>query len=194
MAIWFAPPVAWRAASGVDGLTVLEFASRIQAVHGPRHWRPVAGGWVACTGGYGTWEERGAVDQKLLNSLEWRLVGPHRGGRVVAVAGHPTKRETFYMGACAGGVWKTTSAGALWENISDGFFKTSAVGAITAHLVHGLSSPLSGLQEFMVSRASDDGPEPAMNKWFSAGYDFICASARAPIARRHAAKSSIVTW
>jgi signal transduction histidine kinase len=38
--------------------------------------------------------------------------------------------------------------------------KTSAVGAITAHLVHGLSSPLSGLQEFMASRASGDGPEP----------------------------------
>jgi signal transduction histidine kinase len=38
--------------------------------------------------------------------------------------------------------------------------KTSAVGAITAHLVHGLSSPLSGLQEFMATRANDDGPEP----------------------------------
>jgi signal transduction histidine kinase len=37
--------------------------------------------------------------------------------------------------------------------------KTSAVGAITAHLIHGLSSPLSGLQEFVASRTSDDGPE-----------------------------------
>jgi photosystem II stability/assembly factor-like uncharacterized protein len=83
------------------------------------------------TGRIDPWEEQGSVDQKLLNSLEWRLVGPHRGGRVVAVAGHPVKREVFYFGACAGGVWKTTSAGALWENISDGYFKTSAVGALT---------------------------------------------------------------
>src|SRR5690349_17454965 len=83
------------------------------------------------TVGRASGEEQTFMDQKLLNSLEWRLVGPHRGGRVVAVAGHPTKREVFYFGACAGGVWKTTSAGALWENVSDGFFKTSAVGALT---------------------------------------------------------------
>src|SRR5579884_1118806 len=66
----------------------------------------------------------------LLRSLEWRLIGPHRGGRVVAVAGHPTEVGTFYFGACAGGVWKTTSGGAYWENISDGFFRTAAIGAI----------------------------------------------------------------
>ena len=70
------------------------------------------------------------MDNPLLQSLEWRLVGPHRGGRVVAVAGHPTERATFYFGACAGGVWKTTSGGAYWENCSDGFFNTAAVGAI----------------------------------------------------------------
>ena len=64
------------------------------------------------------------------SGLEWRLVGPHRGGRVVAVAGHPTDLATFYFGACAGGVWKTTDGGAYWENISDGFFATSAVGAL----------------------------------------------------------------
>ena len=70
------------------------------------------------------------VDAKLLKSLEWRLIGPHRGGRVVAVAGHPVEKATFYFGACDGGVWKTTDGGDYWENISDGFFKTSAVGAI----------------------------------------------------------------
>jgi photosystem II stability/assembly factor-like uncharacterized protein len=70
------------------------------------------------------------VDSKLFGSLEWRCIGPHRGGRVVAVAGHPTDPGTFYFGACAGGVWKTTSGGALWENVSDGSFKTSAIGAI----------------------------------------------------------------
>jgi photosystem II stability/assembly factor-like uncharacterized protein len=69
-------------------------------------------------------------DPGLLASLRWRLVGPHRGGRVVAVAGHPTEPMTFYFGACAGGVWKTTDGGAYWENVSDGFFETSAVGAL----------------------------------------------------------------
>ena len=69
------------------------------------------------------------TDEKL-DGLEWRLVGPHRGGRVVAVAGHPTENATFYFGACAGGVWKTTDGGTYWENISDGFLHTSAVGAI----------------------------------------------------------------
>jgi len=49
---------------------------------------------------------------------------------VVAVAGHPTEPSTFYFGACAGGVWKTTDGGTYWENVSDGFFETAAVGAI----------------------------------------------------------------
>jgi photosystem II stability/assembly factor-like uncharacterized protein len=71
-----------------------------------------------------------ALDPRLFSSLQWRLVGPHRGGRVVAVAGHPTEPMTFYFGACAGGVWKTTDGGTYWENVSDGFFETAAVGAL----------------------------------------------------------------
>jgi photosystem II stability/assembly factor-like uncharacterized protein len=70
------------------------------------------------------------MDDSLFRSLEWRCIGPHRGGRVVAVAGHPGEPGTFYFGACAGGVWKTTSGGALWENVSDGYFGTAAIGAI----------------------------------------------------------------
>ena len=70
------------------------------------------------------------VDSRLFDSLEWRNIGPHRGGRVVAVAGHPTEQGTFYFGAVAGGVWKTTNAGSHWKNISDGYFSTASVGAI----------------------------------------------------------------
>jgi photosystem II stability/assembly factor-like uncharacterized protein len=70
------------------------------------------------------------LDPRQLNSLQWRLVGPHRGGRVVAVAGHPAEAMTFYFGACAGGVWKTTDGGTYWENVSDSFFETAAVGAL----------------------------------------------------------------
>src|SRR5216683_616044 len=70
------------------------------------------------------------MDDRLFGSLEWRNIGPHRGGRCVAVAGHPTDAGTFYFGACAGGVFKTTNAGSHWWNVSDGFFNTAAVGAI----------------------------------------------------------------
>ncbi len=66
----------------------------------------------------------------LAGLLEWRLIGPFRGGRVVAVAGDPQDRNTFYFGAVAGGVWKTTDAGNYWECVSDGFFKTGSVGAL----------------------------------------------------------------
>ena len=72
----------------------------------------------------------GGADPALLKSLQWRNIGPHRGGRVVAVAGDPVEPTVFYFGASGGGVWKTTDGGTYWENVSDGFFKTAAVGAI----------------------------------------------------------------
>jgi photosystem II stability/assembly factor-like uncharacterized protein len=72
----------------------------------------------------------GTVEPGLLQSLQWRLVGPFRGGRVAAVAGHPTDTATFYFGGVGGGIWKTTDAGVYWENISDGYLNTSAVGAL----------------------------------------------------------------
>ena len=71
-----------------------------------------------------------SLQEDVLAGLDWRLIGPHRGGRVVAVAGDPSEQATFYFGACAGGVWKTTDAGMTWRNVSDGFFGTSAVGAV----------------------------------------------------------------
>ena len=70
------------------------------------------------------------LKDSLLNSLEWRCIGPHRGGRSVAVVGDPFDPMTFYFGACAGGVWKTTDGGTYWHNISDGYFGTASVGAI----------------------------------------------------------------
>ncbi len=71
-----------------------------------------------------------SIDPKMLNALEWRCIGPPRGGRVVAVAGDPVDLGTFYFGACAGGVWKTNDGGTYWENVSDGYFNTASVGAI----------------------------------------------------------------
>src|SRR5260370_997193 len=76
------------------------------------------------------------MDDRLFKSLEWRCIGPHRGGRCVAVAGHPTDAGTFYFGGCGGGVWKTTNGGSHWFNVSDGFFKTAAVGAVAVSDSH----------------------------------------------------------
>ncbi len=63
-------------------------------------------------------------------ALRWRCIGPPRGGRVVAVAGDPRDRMTFYFGACAGGVWKTVDGGTYWRCVSDGFLGSAAIGAI----------------------------------------------------------------
>ncbi len=74
--------------------------------------------------------ENTAYSPSLFAGLEYRMVGPSRGGRVTAVAGHADHPGTFYMGATGGGVWKTTDYGINWRNISDGFFATGSIGAI----------------------------------------------------------------
>ena len=64
------------------------------------------------------------------DALEYRNVGPTRGGRVTAVAGTVLEPGTFYLGASGGGVWKTTDYGESWFNVSDGFFASPSVGDI----------------------------------------------------------------
>lgn len=71
-----------------------------------------------------------AFDASLYQALEWRSIGPYRGGRCTAVAGVVDQPLTYYFGATGGGVWKTEDGGLSWRNISDGFFKTGSVGAI----------------------------------------------------------------
>lgn len=75
-------------------------------------------------------EPNSTFDTALYNAMEFRLVGPFRGGRATAIAGVVQEPLTYYMGA-TGGVWKTMDAGESWTNISDGFFNTASVGAIT---------------------------------------------------------------
>jgi photosystem II stability/assembly factor-like uncharacterized protein len=70
------------------------------------------------------------VDSSYLQLVEWRSVGPTRGGRVLAVAGDPANDLVFYQGTAGGGVWKTENGGISWRNISDGYFQTGSVGAI----------------------------------------------------------------
>ena len=68
-------------------------------------------------------------EEKLYNSLQWREIGPFRGGRSAAVTGVPGQPKLFYMGGTGGGVWRTTDGGGTWDNISDGFFGGS-IGAV----------------------------------------------------------------
>jgi photosystem II stability/assembly factor-like uncharacterized protein len=77
-----------------------------------------------------------SVPPELVNGLKWRLIGPFRGGRAVAVAGVPGDSTTFYFGAVNGGVWKTADAGTVWSPI----FDKQPVGSIGAIAVSS-SSP-----------------------------------------------------
>ncbi len=71
-----------------------------------------------------------SFDESQYDALEYRLLGPFRGGRSAAVTGVPNKPNLYYFGATGGGIWKTLDGGRTWENISDGFFGGS-IGAIT---------------------------------------------------------------
>ena len=66
----------------------------------------------------------------IFKSVKYRNIGPFRGGRSVAASGVVGDPMTYYMGNTGGGLWKTEDGGQLWQNISDGYFKTSSVGAI----------------------------------------------------------------
>ena len=70
-----------------------------------------------------------AIAPELVKGIEYRELGPFRGGRSAAVTGVPGQPNLFYMGATGGGVWKTDNAGTTWKNISDGFFGGS-IGAV----------------------------------------------------------------
>ncbi|MGH7670940.1 MAG: hypothetical protein ACRENQ_15755 [Gemmatimonadaceae bacterium] len=69
-------------------------------------------------------------DSTLWSGMHYRSIGPFRGGRVTAVTGVASQPRTFYFGSTGGGVWKTTDAGATWNNVSDGFFAVASMGAL----------------------------------------------------------------
>lgn len=70
------------------------------------------------------------IDSDQYSALEYRLLGPFRGGRSAAVTGVPNKPDLYYFGSTGGGVWKTENGGDQWKNISDGYFGGS-IGSIT---------------------------------------------------------------
>jgi photosystem II stability/assembly factor-like uncharacterized protein len=69
------------------------------------------------------------IDPGLYGGLQWRMIGPFRGGRVNGVTGVPGQLNTFYMGSVGGGVWKTTNAGRTWQPIFDSQ-PIASIGAI----------------------------------------------------------------
>jgi photosystem II stability/assembly factor-like uncharacterized protein len=72
-----------------------------------------------------------SFDDARLSGMRYRMIGPARGGRVTAVTGVIQEPSTYYMGSTGGGVWKTTDAGASWQNVSDdSHFATASIGAL----------------------------------------------------------------
>ena len=69
--------------------------------------------------------------ESYFKALKYRNIGPFKGGRSVTSSGVANDPLTYYMGTTGGGLWKTQDAGQRWENISDGFFKTGSVGAVS---------------------------------------------------------------
>ena len=78
-------------------------------------------------------QQMGATGQypgSLLAGLRWRDVGPMRGGRSYAVAGHADQPDTFYFGSVGGGVWKTENSGHTWLPVADEGIPIGSIGAI----------------------------------------------------------------
>src|SRR5580692_3610365 len=72
----------------------------------------------------------GQYAASLLAGLQWRDVGPMRGGRTFGIAGHADQPDTFYSGSVGGGVWKTENSGRTWFPISDEGIPIGSIGAI----------------------------------------------------------------
>src|SRR5438270_5207243 len=71
-----------------------------------------------------------APGDDLFAGLRWRNIGPFHGGRIAAVTGAIGQPGVFYIGAPAGGIWKTTNAGVTWSPIFDQFTNVDSIGAI----------------------------------------------------------------
>ena len=70
------------------------------------------------------------IDPMILKALQWRSLGPARGGRSIAVSGVKGRPKEAYFGAVGGGLWKTTDGGDTWAPVTDGQLKSSSVGAV----------------------------------------------------------------
>src|SRR5580765_2782174 len=69
-------------------------------------------------------------DPSIFSSLQWRSIGPPRGGRSITAAGSSSRPLEYYFGATGGGLWKTTDGGSTWRPVTDGQLRSSSVGAV----------------------------------------------------------------
>ncbi|MDP5060949.1 MAG: hypothetical protein NWP64_03445 [Maribacter sp.] len=70
------------------------------------------------------------ITTDFYENLEWRNIGPVRGGRSLGSAGSPSRPNEYYFGATGGGLWKTTDGGNEWKPVTDGQITSSSVGAV----------------------------------------------------------------
>src|SRR5580658_4237413 len=78
--------------------------------------------------GAAAWAEH--YDASVFGALEWRSIGPARGGRSIASSGSSSRPNEYYFGATGGGLFKTTDGGTTWRPVTDGQIKSSSVGAV----------------------------------------------------------------
>ncbi|MGE0123058.1 MAG: glycosyl hydrolase [Vicinamibacterales bacterium] len=71
-----------------------------------------------------------AVDPVLYKGMQWRSVGPARGGRSIAVGGSESRPHEYWFGTTGGGAWKTTDGGTTWAPMTDGKIRSSSIGAL----------------------------------------------------------------
>ncbi|MDE2761253.1 MAG: glycosyl hydrolase [Gemmatimonadota bacterium] len=91
----------------------------------------VSSGSLAASGPFAApGEAQETYPEALWSSLEWRSVGPPRGGRSIAVAGSEARPFEYYMGTTGGGLWKTTDGGQNWRPVTDGQINSASIGAV----------------------------------------------------------------
>ena len=78
----------------------------------------------------GSQATQSSIDALVLKALQWRSIGPARGGRSIAVSGVKGRPKEAYFGAVGGGLWKTTDGGENWAPVTDGQIRSASVGAV----------------------------------------------------------------
>ena len=73
---------------------------------------------------------KATIDPSFYANMEWRNIGPDRGGRSLGCAGSPGRTNEYYFGATGGGLWKTTDGGNEWFPVTDGQISSSSIGAV----------------------------------------------------------------